>query len=176
MLVPTVGDRAPPVHLVLTPGGMFMDPRDTKDPTMAGKLDLICEVKPVSMIVEQAGGASLIGCQRILDMQPESLHQRVPAILGSRNEVKTAVSCHATPERGRWRGACGSRSMRKEAPQRGASLHVDLDPQACRLWKYSLTSAAFHVAVLVTWSTPPDTTTLLNIVTTIWGEMGMLAG
>ncbi|MCU0840889.1 MAG: class 1 fructose-bisphosphatase [Thiobacillaceae bacterium] len=82
------------VHRILTRGGVFMYPRDTKDPSKAGKLRLLYEANPMSMIVEQAGGASSTGYERILDMQPESLHQRVPVILGSKNEVETVVSYH----------------------------------------------------------------------------------
>jgi fructose-1,6-bisphosphatase I len=83
------------VHRILTRGGIFMYPKDTKDPAKAGKLRLMYEANPMSFIVEQAGGASSTGRQRILDIQPEGLHQRVPVILGSRNEVETVVSYHA---------------------------------------------------------------------------------
>jgi len=82
------------VHRILTRGGVFMYPRDTKDPSKAGKLRLMYEANPMSMIVEQAGGASWTGYERILDIQPESLHQRVPVILGSKNEVETVISYH----------------------------------------------------------------------------------
>ena len=84
------------VHRILTRGGVFMYPRDTKDPSKAGKLRLMYEANPMSMIVEQAGGASSTGYERILDIQPESLHQRVPVILGSKNEVETVVGYHRT--------------------------------------------------------------------------------
>ncbi|MDD4882769.1 MAG: class 1 fructose-bisphosphatase [Gallionellaceae bacterium] len=82
------------VHRILTRGGVFMYPRDTKDPSKPGKLRLLYEANPMSMIVEQAGGASSTGHERILDLQPEGLHQRVPVILGSKNEVETIVSYH----------------------------------------------------------------------------------
>jgi fructose-1,6-bisphosphatase I len=52
------------------------------------------EANPMAMIVEQAGGAASTGYERILEIQPEDLHQRVPVILGSRNEVETVVSYH----------------------------------------------------------------------------------
>jgi fructose-1,6-bisphosphatase I len=83
------------VHRILTRGGLFMYPRDTKDPNKAGKLRLLYEANPMSMIVEQAGGASSTGYERILDMKPEGLHQRVPVILGSKNEVEVVVGYHA---------------------------------------------------------------------------------
>ena len=84
------------VHRILVRGGIFMYPKDTKDPTKAGKLRLMYEANPMSFIVEQAGGVSSTGRQRILDIQPEGLHQRVPVILGSREEVEHVVSYHAT--------------------------------------------------------------------------------
>jgi len=82
------------VHRILTRGGIFMYPKDTKDPSKAGKLRLMYEANPMSMIVEQAGGMSSTGRERILDIQPSGLHQRVPVILGSKNEVARVVSYH----------------------------------------------------------------------------------
>jgi len=82
------------VHRILMRGGIFMYPKDTKDPTRAGKLRLLYEANPMSFIVEQAGGASSTGRERILDVQPDGLHQRVPVILGSKNEVETVISYH----------------------------------------------------------------------------------
>jgi fructose-1,6-bisphosphatase I len=82
------------VHRILTRGGIFMYPFDTKDPAKAGKLRLMYEANPMSFIVEQAGGMSSTGRERIMDVQPKDLHQRVPVILGSRNEVERVVSYH----------------------------------------------------------------------------------
>ncbi len=82
------------VHRILTRGGIFMYPRDTKDPAKAGKLRLLYEANPMAFIVEQAGGAATTGYQRILDIAPEGLHQRVPVILGSKNEVDTVSGYH----------------------------------------------------------------------------------
>ncbi|NTV96501.1 MAG: class 1 fructose-bisphosphatase, partial [Thiobacillus sp.] len=82
------------VHRILTRGGVFMYPRDTKDPSKPGKLRLLYEANPMGYIVEQAGGAVSTGYERILEIQPEGLHQRVPVILGSKNEVETIVSYH----------------------------------------------------------------------------------
>jgi fructose-1,6-bisphosphatase I len=82
------------VHRILMRGGIFMYPKDTKDPTKAGKLRLLYEANPMSFIVEQAGGVSSTGRERILDIRPDGLHQRVPVILGSRNEVETVISYH----------------------------------------------------------------------------------
>ena len=82
------------VHRILIRGGVFMYPRDDRDPGKAGKLRLLYEANPMSFIVEQAGGVSSTGYERILDMQPSGLHQRVPVILGSKNEVDRIVAYH----------------------------------------------------------------------------------
>jgi fructose-1,6-bisphosphatase I len=82
------------VHRILTRGGLFMYPRDSRDPSMPGKLRLMYEANPMSFIIEQAGGASTDGKQRILDIQPTSLHQRVPVFLGSKEEVERVTGYH----------------------------------------------------------------------------------
>lgn len=82
------------VHRILTRGGIFMYPFDTKNPSKPGKLRLMYEANPMSFIVEQAGGASSTGRQRIMEVQPTELHQRVPVILGSKNEVERVVGYH----------------------------------------------------------------------------------
>jgi len=82
------------VYRILTRGGIFMYPKDTKDLSKPGKLRLMYEANPMSFIVEQAGGASSTGRERIMDIQPEDLHQRVPVILGSKNEVEKVVAYH----------------------------------------------------------------------------------
>jgi len=82
------------VHRILTRGGIFMYPRDTKDPSKPGRLRLMYEANPMSFIVEQAGGLSTTGYERILDITPENLHQRVPVILGSKNEVEIVRKYH----------------------------------------------------------------------------------
>ncbi|OAJ71327.1 hypothetical protein A7976_02285 [Methylobacillus sp. MM3] len=71
-----------------------MYPLDSKLKDQGGKLRLLYEANPMSFIVEQAGGASSTGRSRILDLTPEALHQRVPVILGSKNEVKVLTSYH----------------------------------------------------------------------------------
>ena len=84
------------VHRILTRGGIFMYPLDEKLKAKGqeGKLRLMYEANPMSFIVEQAGGASSTGRGRILDVAPSGLHQRVPVILGSREEVERVVSYH----------------------------------------------------------------------------------
>ncbi len=83
------------VHRILHRGGIFMYPADKREPDKAGKLRLMYEANPMSMIVEQAGGASTDGKQRMLDIQPTALHQRVPVFLGSKNEVELVTRYHA---------------------------------------------------------------------------------
>ena len=82
------------VFRILTRGGVFLYPLDSKMKDKGGKLRLMYEANPMAMIVEQAGGVATTGRQRILDIQPTSLHQRVPVILGSRNEVERVASYH----------------------------------------------------------------------------------
>lgn len=82
------------VHRILIRGGIFMYPADAREPDKAGKLRLMYEANPMAMIVEQAGGAATNGKQRILDVQPEKLHQRIAVFLGSENEVERVTDYH----------------------------------------------------------------------------------
>jgi len=82
------------VHRILTRGGVFMYPWDKREPNKPGKLRLMYEANPMSWLVEQAGGAATNGRQRILDLQPGHLHERVSVILGSKNEVERVTSYH----------------------------------------------------------------------------------
>ena len=82
------------VHRILTRGGVFMYPWDKREPDKPGKLRLLYEANPMSWLVEQAGGAATNGQQRILDIQPQQLHQRVSVFLGSKNEVDRVSSFH----------------------------------------------------------------------------------
>ncbi len=82
------------VHRILNRGGVFMYPADAREPEKAGKLRLMYEANPMAFIVEQAGGAATNGQQRILDIQPEKLHQRVAVFLGSKNEVERVTKYH----------------------------------------------------------------------------------
>ena len=86
-----VGD----VHRILTRGGVFLYPWDKREPDKAGKLRLLYEANPMSWLVEQAGGAATNTQQRILDIQPDKLHQRVSVVLGSKNEVERITAYHA---------------------------------------------------------------------------------
>lgn len=82
------------VHRILIRGGVFMYPIDSKIKKQGGKLRLMYEANPMSFIVEQAGGVASTGREHIMDIQPGGLHQRVPVILGSKNEVDTIVAYH----------------------------------------------------------------------------------
>ncbi|SFF51920.1 D-fructose 1,6-bisphosphatase [Duganella sp. CF458] len=82
------------VHRILNRGGIFMYPADLRDPSKPGRLRLMYEANPMAFIVEQAGGMATDGKRRILDIQPEKLHQRVPVFLGSRDEVALVTSYH----------------------------------------------------------------------------------
>jgi len=81
------------VYRVLSRGGIFMYPRDAKN--TEGRLRLMYEANPMAFIVEQAGGAATDGKQRILDVQPQRLHQRIGVVLGSKNEVERVTRYHA---------------------------------------------------------------------------------
>lgn len=83
------------VHRILSRGGIFMYPWDKREPNKPGKLRLMYEANPMSFIVEQAGGKSTNGKQRIMEIQPEGLHQRVAVFLGSSQEVDYVTKYHS---------------------------------------------------------------------------------
>ncbi len=82
------------VHRILMRGGIFMYPKDSKDPSKPGRLRLLYEANPMAMLIEQAGGSASTGRGRILEVAPDSLHQRVPVVLGSKNEVERLERYH----------------------------------------------------------------------------------
>jgi fructose-1,6-bisphosphatase len=88
------------VHRLLVRGGVFMYPRDAKEPRRAGRLRLLYEAAPMAMIVEQAGGLASTGRAPLLAVAPRALHERVPVILGSRREVERLVCYHAEHDEG----------------------------------------------------------------------------
>jgi fructose-1,6-bisphosphatase I/sedoheptulose-1,7-bisphosphatase len=81
-------------HRILMRGGVFMYPRDTKDPSKPGRLRLLYEANPVGFIMEQAGGRASTGRQPVLGVQPTSLHQRIGLVFGSKNEVERIERYH----------------------------------------------------------------------------------
>ena len=88
------------VHRILIRGGLFMYPKDTKEPTKPGRLRLLYEANPMAMIVEQAGGSASWGRGRMLDLVPTDLHQRVPLILGCKSEVERIEQYHLEHDQG----------------------------------------------------------------------------
>jgi len=82
------------VHRIMTRGGIFMYPWDKREPGKPGKLRLMYEANPMSFLIEQAGGASTNGLQRIMTLQPGGLHERVSVVLGSKNEVERVTAYH----------------------------------------------------------------------------------
>jgi fructose-1,6-bisphosphatase I len=91
-----VGD----VHRILCRGGVFLYPWDKREPEKAGKLRLLYEANPMSWLVEQAGGAATNGKDRILDIRPGKLHERVSVLLGSKNEVERVTGYHSPKSAG----------------------------------------------------------------------------
>lgn len=85
-----VGD----VHRILCRGGLFTYPFDTKYAHKAGKLRLMYEANPMSLLIERAGGGATDAVNRILDIEPTDIHQRVPVVLGSKNEVNYVRDLH----------------------------------------------------------------------------------
>jgi fructose-1,6-bisphosphatase I / sedoheptulose-1,7-bisphosphatase len=81
-------------YRILTRGGVFLYPKDSKEPARPGRLRLLYECNPISFIVEQAGGGATTGRERVMEIHPASLHQCVPLILGSRNEVERIERYH----------------------------------------------------------------------------------
>jgi fructose-1,6-bisphosphatase I len=91
-----IGSMVADFHRTLLYGGVFFYPADTKDPQKPhGKLRLLYECNPLAYVAEQAGGAASTGDMRIMEVQPEALHQRVPIFIGSRHEVELAEKFYA---------------------------------------------------------------------------------
>ena len=90
-----IASKVADVHRILTRGGIFMYPWDKREPNKPGKLRLMYEANPMGWLIEQAGGAATNGKERILDINPTQLHQRVSVILGSKNEVERVTGYHA---------------------------------------------------------------------------------
>jgi fructose-1,6-bisphosphatase I len=87
------------VHRIMQRGGIFLYPWDKREPDKPGKLRLMYEANPMAMLIEQAGGAATDGRQRILDIVPTKLHQRVSVMIGSKNEVEYVTKLHAESSR-----------------------------------------------------------------------------
>ncbi len=83
-------------YRILTRGGVFMYPADARNPAQAGRLRLLYEANPIAFIIEQAGGLCSTGRQRMLELQPTDIHQRVPVIFGAKHEVERLESYYKT--------------------------------------------------------------------------------
>ena len=92
-----IGSMVADVHRTLLYGGVFGYPVDTKNPN--GKLRLLYEAAPMSFIVEQAGGLSTTGFQRVMEVMPSVVHQRVPVIMGSKQDVEEVIEAYSKWER-----------------------------------------------------------------------------
>ncbi|PXW94512.1 D-fructose 1,6-bisphosphatase [Sphaerotilus hippei] len=85
------------VHRILSRGGVFLYPRDHREPRRPGRLRLMYEAAPMAWLMEQAGASASTGTSELLDITPDTLHQKVPVILGSRDEVERITRYHADP-------------------------------------------------------------------------------
>ncbi|MGH1360373.1 MAG: class 1 fructose-bisphosphatase [Burkholderiaceae bacterium] len=85
-------------HRIMMRGGVFLYPRDTKDPSKKGRLRLLYEANPVGFLIEQAGGRASTGSQPVLEVMPSGLHQRIGLVFGSRAEVERIERYHNEPE------------------------------------------------------------------------------
>lgn len=85
-----VGD----IHRILSRGGLFTYPFDYREPNKPGKLRLLYEANPMAFLMEQAGGEASTGTQRIMEILPTEIHQRVPVIMGSKEEVAMCLEYH----------------------------------------------------------------------------------
>ena len=84
-------------HRILMRGGVFLYPRDSKDPSKPGRLRLLYEANPIGFLMEQAGGRASTGRQPVLGVKPTALHQRIGLVFGSRNEVERIERYHHEP-------------------------------------------------------------------------------
>jgi len=84
-------------HRILMRGGVFLYPRDSREPARQGRLRLLYEANPIAMLVEQAQGLASTGRERVLDATPQSLHQRIGLVFGSREEVERVEALHREP-------------------------------------------------------------------------------
>ena len=95
-----IGSMVADIHRILMRGGIYLYPKDSKDSAKPGRLRLMYEANPMAMVIEQAGGAASTGRMRILDVSPEHIHQRIPIIIGSKNEVEHIERYHAAYDKG----------------------------------------------------------------------------
>ncbi|WP_426424053.1 class 1 fructose-bisphosphatase [Bradyrhizobium genosp. A] len=92
-----IGSLVAEAYRILTRGGVFLYPSDARPGYGDGRLRLVYEAHPMAMIIEQAGGSASTGRERILDLSAQNLHQRVPLVMGSSNEVRRVAELHCDP-------------------------------------------------------------------------------
>ena len=95
-----IGSMVADIHRILTRGGIYLYPKDSKDAAKPGRLRLMYEANPMAMLIEQAGGSATTGRLHILDVQPVAIHQRIPIIIGSKNEVAHVERLHKDFDKG----------------------------------------------------------------------------
>jgi fructose-1,6-bisphosphatase I/sedoheptulose-1,7-bisphosphatase len=95
-----IGSMVADLHRILMRGGIYLYPKDSKDSAKLGRLRLMYEANPMAMLVEQAGGAASTGRVRILDVSPTQIHQRIPIVIGSKNEVDHIERYHSAFDKG----------------------------------------------------------------------------
>ncbi|CAM4527189.1 class 1 fructose-bisphosphatase [Nocardia ninae] len=103
---------------ILTRGGVYLYPHDTRPPARPGRVSLLYGANPIAFIVEQAGGWATTGGERVLEVPPEQVHHQVPLIFGSRNEVERIERYHSEPDEGHVFDSSlfGTRSLFRPAP------------------------------------------------------------
>lgn len=79
---------------ILTRGGVYLAPRETRQPLRPGRVRLLFEAAPLAWLIERAGGAATNGCTPLLDLVPDALQHQVPAVWGSRDEVERITAYH----------------------------------------------------------------------------------
>ena len=89
-----VGSMVADAWRIFQRGGVFLYPGDNRKGYADGRLRLVYEANPISFLVEKAGGMAINGCEDILDLQPQSLHQRTPVILGAKQEMTRLKALH----------------------------------------------------------------------------------
>jgi fructose-1,6-bisphosphatase I len=92
-----IGSPVAETYRILVRGGVFLYPGDRRKGHGCGRLRLVCEANPIALLIEQAGGSATDAVSRILDLCPESLHQRVPLVFGSAREVERIGRYHSEP-------------------------------------------------------------------------------
>ena len=92
-----IASMAAEAHRILMHGGVFLEPRNTRDPKKPGPRRLLSEANPIGYLIEQAGGRASTGRSGVLNMAPSDLHESVGLVFGSREEVERIEQYHRQP-------------------------------------------------------------------------------